>query len=69
MADEKHDVDAFTGTGTTGHAWDGIRELNTPLPRWWLYVFYAWKPATKPGAPWDYRYKAIRYMRHKLPLR
>src|SRR5947207_11604736 len=26
--------------GTTGHAWDGIRELNTPLPRWWLWLFY-----------------------------
>jgi cytochrome c oxidase cbb3-type subunit 3 len=37
----KQDVDAFTGTPTTGHVWDGIRELNTPLPRWWLWVFYA----------------------------
>lgn len=27
--------------GTTGHEWDGIRELNNPLPRWWLYTFYA----------------------------
>ncbi len=27
--------------GTTGHEWDGIRELNNPLPRWWLYIFYA----------------------------
>lgn len=26
---------------TTGHEWDGIRELNNPLPKWWLYVFYA----------------------------
>ena len=26
--------------GTTGHAWDGIEELNTPLPRWWLWTFY-----------------------------
>lgn len=25
---------------TTGHSWDGIEELNTPLPRWWLYTFY-----------------------------
>ncbi len=38
---EKHEVDAFTGTATTGHVWDGIRELNTPLPRWWLWLFYA----------------------------
>jgi cytochrome c oxidase cbb3-type subunit III len=41
MTDDKHDIDAFTGTGTTGHVWDGIRELNTPLPRWWLWTFYA----------------------------
>ena len=27
--------------GTTGHSWDGIEELNTPLPRWWLWTFYA----------------------------
>lgn len=33
--------DAVTGQTTTGHEWDGIKELNTPLPRWWLYVFYA----------------------------
>lgn len=26
---------------TTGHEWDGIEELNTPLPRWWLWLFYA----------------------------
>jgi cytochrome c oxidase cbb3-type subunit 3 len=36
-----HEVDATTGTATTGHEWDGIRELNTPLPKWWLYIFYA----------------------------
>jgi cytochrome c oxidase cbb3-type subunit III len=40
-ADPKPDVDALTGTTTTGHVWDGIRELNTPLPRWWLWLFYA----------------------------
>jgi len=27
--------------GTTGHVWDGIEELNTPLPRWWVWIFYA----------------------------
>lgn len=26
---------------TTGHSWDGIEELNTPLPRWWLWTLYA----------------------------
>jgi cytochrome c oxidase cbb3-type subunit 3 len=33
--------DEVTGRPTTGHEWDGIKELNTPLPSWWLYVFYA----------------------------
>jgi cytochrome c oxidase cbb3-type subunit 3 len=37
----KGEKDAISGTETTGHEWDGIKELNTPLPRWWLYVFYA----------------------------
>lgn len=26
--------------GTTGHSWDGIEELNNPLPRWWVWVLY-----------------------------
>ncbi|MEP0275299.1 MAG: cytochrome-c oxidase, cbb3-type subunit III, partial [Nitratireductor sp.] len=30
-----------TGIETTGHEWDGIRELNNPLPRWWVWTFYA----------------------------
>lgn len=34
-------LDAVTGRTTTGHEWDGIRELNTPLPTWWLWTFYA----------------------------
>ena len=33
--------DEFTGTETTGHEWDGIKELDTPLPRWWLWTLYA----------------------------
>lgn len=33
--------DPVTGTKTTGHVWDGITELDTPLPRWWLWIFYA----------------------------
>lgn len=32
--------DQVTGTETTQHEWDGIKELNTPLPRWWLWTFY-----------------------------
>jgi len=41
MSDSKKPIDEPTGTETTGHVWDGIQELNTPLPRWWLYLFYA----------------------------
>lgn len=26
---------------TTGHAWDGIEEYDNPMPRWWVWVFYA----------------------------
>ena len=37
----KIERDGVTGTDTTGHEWDGIKELNTPLPKWWLYTFYA----------------------------
>jgi cytochrome c oxidase cbb3-type subunit III len=33
--------DEITGTETTGHEWDGIKELNTPMPKWWLYSYYA----------------------------
>jgi cytochrome c oxidase cbb3-type subunit III len=41
MGPEKH-IDDVSGTETTGHVWDGdLRELNNPLPRWWLYVLYA----------------------------
>jgi cytochrome c oxidase cbb3-type subunit 3 len=37
----KIEKDALSGHDTTGHEWDGIKELDTPLPKWWLYVFYA----------------------------
>lgn len=40
MTDHKRDIDEVSGVETTGHSWDGIKELNNPLPRWWLYVFY-----------------------------
>ncbi len=33
--------DSVSGQSTTGHEWDGIKELNTPLPKWWVYVFWA----------------------------
>ncbi len=41
MVDENKQIDPLTGTATTGHEWDGVQELNTPLPRWWLWLFYA----------------------------
>lgn len=40
MAEHKR-IDEATGTSTVGHEWDGIEELNTPLPRWWLWTLYA----------------------------
>jgi len=40
VAEEHKQIDPVTGTATTGHEWDGIQELNTPLPRWWLWMFY-----------------------------
>ncbi|AZO09525.1 MULTISPECIES: cytochrome-c oxidase, cbb3-type subunit III [unclassified Mesorhizobium] len=33
-------IDDVSGISTTGHEWDGIRELNNPLPRWWVICFY-----------------------------
>src|SRR4051794_12566118 len=41
IMNEHSDVDKVSGTATTGHEWDGIKELNTPLPRWWVITFYA----------------------------
>lgn len=40
MAHQKVDVDKLSGVETTGHEWDGLKELNNPLPKWWLYVYY-----------------------------
>jgi len=40
MSDEKQ-IDELSGVSTTGHEWDGIKELNNPLPRWWVWTFYA----------------------------
>jgi cytochrome c oxidase cbb3-type subunit III len=35
----KNEIDKVSGVETTGHEWDGLKELNNPLPRWWLWVF------------------------------
>lgn len=35
------EIDEISGVETTGHEWDGIKELNNPLPKWWLYTMYA----------------------------
>lgn len=40
MVDKKK-IDEATGTATVGHEWDGIEELDTPMPRWWLWTLYA----------------------------
>ena len=37
----KREIDDVTGIETTGHTWDDIKELNKPLPKWWLMTFYA----------------------------
>ena len=33
--------DELSGVETTGHQWDGIKELNNPLPKWWTWTFAA----------------------------
>ncbi len=35
------EIDEITGFETTGHEWDGLKELDKPLPRWWVWMFYA----------------------------
>lgn len=36
---DNKDIDDISGVETTGHEWDGLKELNNPLPRWWVWVF------------------------------
>ena len=40
MNDPSRDANRNDDVETTGHSWDGIEELNNPLPRWWLIVWY-----------------------------
>lgn len=39
MSDNKREIDKVSGVETTGHEWDGLKELNNPAPRWWLLVW------------------------------
>jgi cytochrome c oxidase cbb3-type subunit III len=41
MTVSKREIDDVTGIETTGHEWDGVKELNKPLPKWWVWTFYA----------------------------
>lgn len=36
---DKKEIDELSGVETTGHEWDGLKELNNPLPRWWVWVW------------------------------
>lgn len=39
MASNKR-IDEVTGVPLAGHEWDGIEELDNPMPRWWLWILY-----------------------------
>ena len=59
----------MAGDNTTGHVWDeDLRELNNPLPRWWMWlfvltiVFSAGYLAVYPGlgsAPGTFRWTSV----------
>jgi cytochrome c oxidase cbb3-type subunit 3 len=40
MWTRKMDLTDLAEDGTTGHEYDGIKEYNNPLPRWWLIFFW-----------------------------
>lgn len=58
----KIEKDIVTGHNTTGHEWDGLKELNSPLPKWWVYILWAtvaWSLAwflLYPSVPWVHGY-------------
>lgn len=62
MAD-KRETDAVTGVSTTGHEWDGIKELDNPMPSWWLYTFYA---CIAFAAVWVVLYPSLPFVRGVL---
>lgn len=33
------EIDPLSGRNTTGHEWDGIKELDNPVPDWWIKTF------------------------------
>lgn len=37
----KKRIDEPTGIETVGHEWDGIEELDNPMPRWWVLTLWA----------------------------
>lgn len=37
----KRETDQISGVETTGHEWDGIKELDNPLPNWWRWILWA----------------------------
>jgi cytochrome c oxidase cbb3-type subunit 3 len=42
MAEHERKIDEATGVELMDHVWDDdLQELNKPLPRWWVYTFYA----------------------------
>ena len=36
----QRETDTITGVDTTGHEWDGIKELDNPLPNWWRWILW-----------------------------
>lgn len=69
---EKDSQKRSSAVQTTGHAWDGdLQEFNNPLPRWWLWSFYAtavfaviyWfiYPAWPVGSSWTRGFSTVSY--------
>ena len=40
MAENMNEKDEVTGVETTQHVWDNIQELDNPVPRWCMWIFY-----------------------------